>query len=107
MVEGQLSQLPDDLADGGRAGCESFDDSGLRVYFADSRVCVDESISQAGGVRQQVSNRDLPLSRLTGPRAVCFVVALQNLRILELGNELGDRVIQSESAFFPQHHDSR
>ncbi len=88
-------------------GCISIDSVGISIRLIDRRVAED-AIAEAGRVPQQITNRDGAGSGrlLDGHLARLSVDRVRlDLHLCELGQELGDGVVEEEVPFFQEHHD--
>jgi hypothetical protein len=84
------------VPDGDDAG-----DAGLPHVAAD--VGVPDVVAEAGGVGQQVAQRDRP-RRGAEPRGARGVEALQDLRRPQLGQHVGDRLVELQPALLDELH---
>ena len=104
MVQRHLGQTQHAIANGHGLGGEEIHHTGLGIELFEASVAVDDTVPEAGGVREQITNGDLAFGRLAGPGAIGLVVGLEHLRLLELRDPVRHRIIEPEAPLLPEHH---
>src|SRR5581483_733212 len=80
-------------------------DTGVAVCFAQARIPL---VGQPGSVGEQVEDGDGPPGVHQRARRRSLVLGIrrvQDLHVLELRDEVGDRLVQREAPLFVEHHD--
>ena len=105
VVQRQLGQTQHALANGHGLGGKEIHNTGLGIELLEAGVAVDDTVPEARGVREQITNGDLALGGLAGPGAIGLVIGLKHLRLLELRDPVRHRIIEPEPPLLPEHHD--